>query len=584
LVPHDMADIQAGFPVILAQYDMAAGEAGLVSRSGRLQCRKDLFYSLEEDMDDWNRDKLIHAATALFSDERHCHVRNLLAGDALDRQPASALDWVEQWLATDDRRLNPAQQQALKLPFQYKTGLIQGPPGTGKTHLLGWIIIALILEAYDDGRPLRIGVSALTHQAIDTVLKKVVQLVDRHLFGIFPGQCVKWGENRSSEPEPSAPGKEKVRAGEQSAPAVEHLKDARDLPARPWLILGATGYGFYSLFNSKDQGFPLALDWIIFDEASQVPVPQALLSLIYGRGNFLFLGDENQLPPIVQGTCDDSGDGEKPEDKEGGVRFSDAILTHIRNRYPGCQQVTLNITFRMNREICAFPSKTWYGSVLAPAPEVARARLRLDPVREGYHDPPGAGRWFDRILDPERPVTLVLTDHQGCSQQSDEEADLLAALACRLICGHGVSPDRMAIITPHRAQNNEILKRISKMISDTGLTPKGSPLPLVDTVERVQGAERDLIFFGLTASDPDHLTSEFLNSPNRLNVGMTRARKKLIIVGSNAFFSVIPRSEFMLAKNSCFKQLMAHCRERNAVFSDPNGLFFFSNDSYKKMI
>ncbi len=107
-----------------------------------IRCRKDLFYSLEEDMEDWNRDKMIHAASALFSDEKHRHVRRLLAGNVLQGQPASALGWAEQWLARDDRGLNSAQQQALMLPFRYRTGLIQGPPGTGKTHLLGWIIIA----------------------------------------------------------------------------------------------------------------------------------------------------------------------------------------------------------------------------------------------------------------------------------------------------------------------------------------------------------------------------------------------------------------------------------------------------------
>jgi len=574
LAPHGMADIQAGFPVILSKYDMAAGEVGVVSRSGRLQCHKELFYSLEEEMEDWNRDKMIHAAMALFPDEKYRHVRQLLAGDALQRQPVSSLEWVAQWLAKDDCGLNPAQQQSLMLPFHYQTSLIQGPPGTGKTHLLGWIIIALILEAHDAKRPLRIGVSALTHQAIDTVLKKVVQLANRHLSGIFPGQCVKWGENRSPDTNPSAPGEEKKHARCRPALGVEFVQDARDLPTRPWLILGATGYGFYSLFNSKDNGFPLALDWIIFDEASQVPVPQALLSLIYGRGNFLFLGDENQLPPIVMGTYDDEETGEGGTDGKDRVRFSGSILTHIRNQYPACHQVPLNTTYRMNREICAFPSKTWYGGMLAPAPGVDRARLRLDPIKESYHDPLGAGQWFNRILDPEQPVTLVLTDHQGCSQQSDQEADLLAALACRLICGHGFSPDRMAIITPHRAQNNEILKRLGKMISDTGLTQKGKgfPLPLVDTVDRVQGAERDVIFFGLTASDPDHLTSDFLNNPNRLNVAMTRARKKLIIVGSTAFFSLIPHTESLLSKNSCFKQLLSHCRERNAVFLVPNSL------------
>jgi len=96
----------------------------------------------------------------------------------------------------------------------------------------------------------------------------------------------------------------------------------------------------------------------------------------------------------------------------------------------------------------------------------------------------------------------------------------------------------------------------------------GNPgLPSVDTVERVQGAERDIIIFGITSSDPDHLLSEFLNSPNRLNVAMTRAKTKLIVIGSRAFFSVIPDSEIMLGKNACFKALMDHCEEQDAVCS-----------------
>jgi len=94
-------------------------------------------------------------------------------------------------------------------------------------------------------------------------------------------------------------------------------------------------------------------------------------------------------------------------------------------------------------------------------------------------------------------------------------------------------------------------------------------LPLVDTIERVQGAERDVIIFGVTSSDPDHLLSEFLNSPNRLNVAMTRAKTKLIVIGSRAFFSIIPDSENILEKNSCFKQLLTHCQKQNAVFYFP---------------
>jgi superfamily I DNA and/or RNA helicase len=91
-------------------------------------------------------------------------------------------------------------------------------------------------------------------------------------------------------------------------------------------------------------------------------------------------------------------------------------------------------------------------------------------------------------------------------------------------------------------------------------------LPLIDTVERVQGAERDVILFACTTSDPDHTGSEFLNNPNRFNVAITRARQKLIVVGSRAFFFNIPHMEDALKANSCFKAFLEFCRERESLF------------------
>jgi predicted RecB family nuclease len=629
LVPHGMADVQGGFPVIMAEYDLDAGEVALLSRSGKLNVNKTLWYSLEEDTSDWNQAKLAHAASALFGNDSHRMLRQLLAGNGLGQRSKASLAWVKKWLEQHPHGLNPSQQKALTLPFTYNTSMIQGPPGTGKTHLLGWILIALILQAHEAGKPLRIGVSALTHQAIDSVLEKVVRLVNEYLPGVFPGQCVKWGQVKSTVTitDDKAPGQTRKKGRNDHTMEVESSTDAQDLPGRPWLILGATGYGFYNLFNSKNKGFPLALDWVVFDEASQVPLPQALLGLMYGRGHFLFLGDVNQLPPIVLGDytahetqvawkngCEnstgnihaagsDSGGG--PARGTGGPRLDQSILTNFLHRYPVSHQVTLDTTYRMNREICIFPARTWYKNALHSSPDRARARLCLDNfslgqpghghnephpgVDTGYPQPGGSGHgmvheaprsfeingetvlqeaFLDSILDPEKPLVMVLTDHQGCSQQSDMEAELMAALAHRLMRVYGVSPHGMALISPHRAQNNAILKRLGdKLAMGDDSVPRRAPcLPLVDTVERVQGAERDVIFFGMTSSDPDHLYSDFLNSPHRLNVAMTRARTKLIVIGSRAFFSMIPDSEIMLKKNSCFKRLMGHCEEQNAVF------------------
>ena len=115
--------------------------------------------------------------------------------------------------------------------------------------------------------------------------------------------------------------------------------------------------------------------------------------------------------------------------------------------------------------------------------------------------------------------------------------------------------------SPHRAQNNAISARLSALLEGSD-----HELPLIDTVERVQGAERDVIIFGFTTSDRDYVTSGFLNNPNRFNVVMTRARKKLIVIGSKVFFSTIPNWEKELKNNACFKEFHEQCKKEGGLF------------------
>ena len=606
LVPHGMVEIQSGDSVIIDAYDMERGELALISRSGRLQLNGDLLFSLEEDADDFTEAKLTHVSEYLFSESLFHPVHPLLSGKlTLSRNLNADHDnlteclnpkvdqWLRRWLQLADPGLNAAQEAALKLPFQHRIFLIQGPPGTGKTHLLGWILVALVMQAFERGVPLRIGVSALTHQAIDNVLAKVVTLINGALPQCFPrlaGQnfpatCIKWGK-KSDE----------IQDKRHSMAQILQTDDADAVLKQTWSIIGATGFGFYNLFNSKSGEFPAALDWVIFDEASQVLLPQALMALVYGKGHFLFLGDVHQLPPIVRGNY---GPLER------------SILETLMARYPDTNQMTLDTTYRMNKEICTFPSKMWYDGLLHSAPSVANAHLAIDintsddfptknqlPTQNQCREEPEVNsplsappfmedepkgestgreitpRFLNSILDPSKPLALILCDHTCSAQQSDMEAELMATMACRLMTQHHIAADDMAIISPHRAQNNAIMTQMSEMVrqfikgneesSEKGMKPLA--LPLVDTVERMQGAERDVILFGLTVSDLDHIQSEFLNSPNRLNVAMTRAKKKLVIVGSKAFFSAIPTDEAMLARHHCFKALLAYCKKENALF------------------
>ena len=312
------------------------------------------------------------------------------------------------------------------------------------------------------------------------------------------------------------------------------------------------------------------------------------MTLVYGKGHFLFLGDVHQLPPIVRGRYG---------------QLDRSILETLMTRYPDAHQMALDTTYRMNQAICTFPSKMWYDGLLHPAPSVADAQLAIEIDTNDYfptenqlpaqnqcreeseinsprsappfmeRGPKGeatgqeiTSRFLNPILDPSKPLILILCDHACCAQQSDTEAELMASMACRLMTQHHLAAEELAIISPHRAQNNAIMTRMSEMMRQSIKNHECLDLPLVDTVERMQGAERDIILFSLTSSDPDHIQSEFLNSPNRLNVAMTRTKKKLIIVGSQAFFSAIPTDEAMLKRHHCFKALLAHCKEEASLF------------------
>ncbi len=127
------------------------------------------------------------------------------------------------------------------------------------------------------------------------------------------------------------------------------------------------------------------------------------------------------------------------------------------------------------------------------------------------------------------------------------EADLPARIAQRLLHHYQLASRQLAIIAPHRAQNNAIRQRLSQLLESD------HDLPLIDTVERMQGAERDVILFGLTCSDPDQVLGDFVNSPKRFNLAITRARQKLIVVCSGIFISAVAHNDTELAANACFK-------------------------------
>lgn len=538
LAPLGIFDLQSGMPVILEAYHPRERSIQLYSRQKRsLYVNRTIRYSLEEDADDRNSPKLMEVLQIIYFNDTHHPVRTLLNGKWEFTHPSAWREWLEHWLQGEGAcaGLNRSQKNALNLPFRHALSLVQGPPGTGKTHLLGWILIALIRHAQANAAPLRIFISAVTHHAIDHVLTKVTSLINTHKLSDFPARCCKIGQWSGPEYDEN-----------NRAMQVEPLEnpECSGLPAH--LILGGTGYGIYNLMKKCTGTLPeKPFDWIIFDEASQILAPYAMLSLIYGKGNSLFLGDIHQLPPVIRSPhIRQTGSPYTTDDMPPEAIPRRSILELLLQRYPR-QSAILETSYRMNGDICDFPSRTWYGGMLHSAPQNRAARLTLS--RPLSPDDP-----LDTIIDPNKPVVLVRTHHSGNNQESSEEADIMARIAHHLLHTHQFESEQLAIISPHRAQNTAISRRLSERLQSN------AALPLIDTVERIQGAERDVILFGFTCSDPDHVLSEFLNSPNRFNVAITRARKKLIVVCSHLFIETVAQNENDLRMNACFKSFFEY--------------------------
>src|SRR5262245_52368216 len=343
-------DLQEGQGIILANYEPHAGRLAVLARQGRPALHKHLAYALDEDLDDWTTPKVLHAVREVFTAGKHPQLTALLTGTLPLERPAAGLALAPN--EVQQVHLNARLQEAMLLLLQRRPGLIEVPPATGKTHVLAWMLIALMQEAWHRGSPLRLAVSALTHQAIDNLLAKVHELLLSPCVSDFPGRCLKWGQRLSLTQE------------EDHLP-LTYVDDAADILATPYVILGTTGFGLYQLFDSQAGAFPAFFDWIVLDEASQMLMPQALLSLVYGKGQYVFCGDVQQLPPVVLGPQPGQ---ERAKTPCASVRSQDApaaaparsILAHLLTTYGPQTHIRLNTTYRLNQELCQLPSQLWY--------------------------------------------------------------------------------------------------------------------------------------------------------------------------------------------------------------------------------
>lgn len=367
--------------------------------------------------------------------------------------------------------LNDSQAEAVSLAYAADLyHLIQGPPGTGKT----WVLANLAKLLVDDG--LRVLVTALTHRAIHNALNKIPRVDDS-----LP-VCKIGGKQHKTDLE---------------VPNFETFDESHFGDLAGGYVIGATPF---ALQTQKLQN--VEFDVVLFDEASQVTLPLAIMGMLAGN-KYIFIGDENQLPPVSvlsdQQTTQPS------------------IFAHLAGRG---SETMLNITYRLNDVLSEWPSRTFYNNQLKPSRQAAERRLQLSDQ---------SLRW-DFVLDPSSPAIFLDLCHKNSNVRSRREAETVVELIISLL-QHGISPEEIGVVVPYRAQSRLIRSLLRRNIVDEEVWPRVA----VDTVERMQGQEREVVFVSFATASPTFAAqmADFLFQPQRLNVAVTRPRTKLILIGSH---------------------------------------------------
>jgi len=405
--------------------------------------------------------------------------------------------------------LNESQVEAVAM--SYGTDLlhmIQGPPGTGKTLMLAHLARLLV----GDGR--RVFVSALTHRAIHNALNKIPQVDDD-----IP--VCKIGEERL--------------AGDLRVSNFRNFAASRFGEINGGYVIGATPFALQSSRLAN-----VEFDVVLFDEASQITLPLAIMGMLAGS-KYIFIGDENQLPPVVAFSAEEA--------------VQTSVFAYLAGRG---NETMLNITYRLNDILTDWPNRTFYRNELRSSDEAAARRLNLSPE---------ATPW-DFVLAPESPAVFLDLCHQNTTVRSRIEAEVVVELILSLLMRE-VLPEEIGAVVPYRAQSRLIRSLLRRNLMDDEIIQK----LVVDTVERMQGQERDVVLVSFATASPKFAAqvADFLFQPQRLNVAVTRPRTKLILVGSHHMLDADQYDPNQVETLDLLRDLISSCLHLTVPNGDLSG-------------
>jgi superfamily I DNA and/or RNA helicase len=329
-----------------------------------------------------------------------------------------------------------------------------------------------------------------------------------------------------------------------SAGTVEHFDlygqsgQLEGVMTSPWVIIGATPGGIYNAQRYRSTGGKdvpwdeRPFDLAVVDEASQVNVPEALLACAFvaQHGQALIVGDHRQMPPIVAVEWN-----EESRRSVWDTEVYRSIFEFLRERrFP---RLGLDRSFRLHHQLAAFLEEIIYRQ--DGIPFYSTRADTLDRVSCG--DP-----FVDAVLDPQYPVVVVEHGDSTSHQFNLVELDLMTPVldACTTRLGLGTATG-VGVVVPHRAQRAMLRARFPALAT------------AIDTVERFQGGERDVIVVSATASDPDYILGEagFLLNPNRLNVALSRPKRKLVVLASSTLLRLLTSDPDLFEHAALWKKL-----------------------------
>jgi predicted DNA helicase len=404
-------------------------------------------------------------------------------------------------------------------------GLIHGPPGTGKTTT----VVEVIRQAIRRGS--KVLACAPSNLAVDNIFERLLGfgervvrlghparvmpelrehtldlLVERHRDVQLARKLVKQAMSlfrEASRERRTAPKPGERRQLRDDARSL--LADARrmELQAAEGILDSAAVICATSTGIDSQLLGPRRFGLVVIDEACQSTEPGCWIPLL--RGDRLVLaGDHCQLPPTVV-SQEAAAEG-----------FGTSLFERLLDHYGPDISRQLTVQYRMHQAIMEFPSRELYDGLLeahasvrehrlCDLPEVSASRLTEWPVE--FIDTAGAG--YDEELEPD-----------GESRMNRQEAELVARMVRELV-DIGLASRDIAVISPYGAQ----VRLLRELLDVTGLE--------IDTVDGFQGREKEAVLISLVRSNPKGEIG-FLGDIRRMNVAMTRARRKLLMVGDSA--------------------------------------------------